>query len=120
MKKKVSFLLVAVLLLATLIPALPIFAADETAGGETVVNTFNADDENPKISTAADYIAFFEAVYRDGKNYSGKTVTLMQDITFNDTTVNDWYAKDDAINIASNVVGKENTWAAFCGTFSIL
>lgn len=117
MKRKISFLLVAVLLLATLIPALPIFAADETAGGETVVNTFNANDENPKISTAADYIAFFEAVYRDRKNYLGKTVTLMQDITFNDTTVNDWYAKDDAINLSSNVVGKENTWAAFRGTF---
>ena len=117
MKKRISFLLVAVLLLATLIPALPIFAADETAGGETVVNTFNADDENPKISTAADYIAFFEAVYLRGKNYLGKTVTLMQDITFNDTTVNDWYAKDDAINLSSNVVGKENTWAAFRGTF---
>lgn len=109
MKKRISFLLVAALLLATLIPALPIFAADDTP----VANTFNADDPNPKISTAADYNNFFNAVWRDGKNFSGKTVTLLNDITFNDTTDPEWYTKENVTKLPA--AGK--IWAFFMGTF---
>lgn len=90
MKKKVSFFLVIVLILATLIPALPVLAADETTGGETITNTFNFEDSNPTISTKDDYIAFFKAAFVDNKNFSGKNVTLLHDITFNDTTDADW------------------------------
>ena len=60
MKKRISFLLAAVLLLATLIPALPVLADGE----EAVANTFNVNDTNPTISTAADYMAFFEAAFK--------------------------------------------------------
>lgn len=93
MKKRISFLLVAVLLLATLIPALPILAADEVSDGQTVANTFNADDANPTISTKEDYIAFFNAAFsnKSTKDFTGKTVTLLNDITFNDTTAENWY-----------------------------
>ena len=114
MRKRISFLLVAVLLLATLIPALPIFAADETTGGETVANTFNADDANPKISTAADYIAFFNAVWKDGKGFDGKTVTLLQNITFNDTKADNWYAQAGVTKLVSY---DDAQWRTFNGNF---
>ena len=96
MKKRISFLLVAVLLLATLIPALPVLAAD----GEAVANTFNANDANPTISTAADYIAFFKAITTDGNEFGGKTVTMVKDIALNDTTAADWYTKADVVKLA--------------------
>ena len=65
MKKRISFLLAAVLILAVLLPALPVLAEGE--------NTFKADDANPTISTAADYINFFKAVFKDKNNFAGKT-----------------------------------------------
>lgn len=110
MKKRISFLLVAVLLLATVIPAFPVLAAD----GETVANTFNANDANPKISTAADYLAFFKAAFCDSNvgNFSGKTITMMNDITLNDTTVADWYTKEGAVKLEGN-----GTYKWFEGTF---
>lgn len=114
MRKRISFLLVAVLLLATLIPALPIFAADETTGGETDTgNTFDADDANPKISTAADYRAFFEYVFVKKNDLNGKTVTLLNDITFNDTTNPDWYKQETAVKL--NYTASD--WLWFRGTF---
>lgn len=109
MKKRISFLMVAVLLLATVIPAFPVLAAD----GETVANTFNANDANPKISTAADYIAFFNAVYNEKKDFAGKTITMVNDITLNDTTAADWYTKEDAVKLKATNDG----WAWFKGTF---
>lgn len=110
MKKRISFLMVAVLLLATVIPAFPMLAAD----GETVANTFNANDANPKISTAADYLAFFKAAFCDSNagDFSGKTVTMMNDITLNDTTVADWYTKENAVKLEGN-----STYKWFAGTF---
>ena len=117
MKKRISFLLVAVLLLATLIPALPIFAADETTGGETDTgNTFNADDVNPKISTMEDYFNFFKAAFcekTDANEFAGKTITLMNDITFNDTTAPDWYTKEGVNKLPAGKAG----WFYFKGTF---
>lgn len=113
MKKKISFLLVVVLILATLIPALPVLAADETTGGETITNTFNFEDANPTISTKDDYIAFFKAAFVENKNFSGKNVTLLHDITFNDTTDADWYAKDGVTKLD----GEKNGWYTFEGTF---
>lgn len=109
MKKRISFLLVAALLLATLIPALPVLAAD----GETVANTFNANDANPTISTAADYIAFFNAAYNQKNTFAGKTVTMLNDITLNDTTAADWYTKADAVKLT----GTNDGWKWFKGTF---
>ena len=110
MKKRISFLLVAVLLLATLIPALPILAADDTA----VANTFNADDANPTISTKEDYINFFNAVWKDGKGFDGKTITLLNDITFNDTTAENWYAQAGVTKLVSY---DDAQWRTFNGTF---
>ena len=109
MKKRISFLLAAVLLLATLIPALPIFAADETA---TITDTFNANDENPKISTKNDYINFFNTVWESSNGFANKTVTLLQDITLNDTTDPDWYTKEGVYKLPVS-----NKWAFFMGTF---
>lgn len=114
MKKRISFLLVAVLLLATLIPALPILAADEVSDGQTVANTFNADDANPTISTKEDYIAFFNAVWKDGKGFDGKTVSLLRDITFNDTTVDNWYAQAGVTKLVSY---DDAQWRTFNGKF---
>lgn len=109
MKKRISFLMVAVLLLATVIPAFPVLAAD----GETVANTFNANDANPKISTAADYIAFFNAVYNEKKDFACKTITMVNDITLNDITAANWYTKEDAVKLKAT----NDDWAWFKGTF---
>lgn len=103
MKKRISFLLAAVLILAVLLPALPVLAEGE--------NTFKADDANPTISTAADYIAFFKAVFKDKNNFAGKTVTMLKDITLNDTTAADWYTT------ASVKLTGSDGWAWFSGTF---
>ena len=109
MKRKISFLLVAVLLLATLIPALPLFAE-----GESNTNTFNIDDTNIKITTVADYIAFFNAAFVEGKSFKGKTVTLMADLTFNDSKVASWWTQDGVNKLVCN---NANLWAPFTGTF---
>lgn len=112
MKRKISFLLVAVLLLATLIPALSLFAEVE----EVIQSTFNPDDANPTISTKEDYIAFFKAAFAEGKKFKkGKTVTLLHDITFNDTTVENWWAQDGVTKlVCSNSV---TNWNDFSATF---
>ncbi|HBF15636.1 MAG TPA: hypothetical protein DDW30_08180 [Clostridiales bacterium] len=111
MKKRLSCLLVAVLLLATLIPALPVLADGEAATEPT--NTFNASDANPTISTVADYFAFFEAAFKTQTNFKGKTITLLHDIVFNDTTVADWYTQENL-----NKLDCSNTnWAWFEGIF---
>lgn len=111
MKKRISFLLAAVLLLATLIPALPVLADGE----EAVANTFNVNDTNPTISTAADYMAFFEAAFKTGVTgqFEGRTVTLLHDITFNDTTVADWYKQENAVKLDYS----NTNWLWFRGTF---
>ena len=111
MKKRISFLLVAVLLLATMIPALPVLADGE----EVIANTFNVNDTNPTISTAADYMAFFEAAFKTGVTgqFAGRTVTLLHDITFNDTTVADWYKQENAVKFDYS----NTNWLWFRGTF---
>ena len=116
MKKRISFLLVAVLLLATLIPALPIFAADETTGGGAVENTFDASAGKLTISTMEDYFNFFKAAFcekTDANEFAGKTITLMNDITFNDTTAPDWYTKEGVNKLPAGKAG----WFYFKGTF---
>lgn len=103
MKKRISFLLAAALILAVLLPALPVLAEGE--------NTFKADDANPTISTAADYLAFFKAVFNDKQDFAGKTVTMLKDITLNDTTAADWYTT------ASVKLTGSDVWKWFSGTF---
>ena len=103
MKKRISFLLAAVLILAVLLPALPVLADGE--------NTFKADDANPTISTVADYLAFFKAVFNDKQDFAGKTVTMLKDITLNDTTAADWYTT------ASVKLTGSDVWKWFSGTF---
>lgn len=112
MKKRISFLLAAVLLLATMIPALPVLADGE----EVIANTFNVNDTNPTISTAADYMAFFEAAFKNGESnnrFRDKTVTLLRDIEINDTTAADWYAQDGVKKINCS----NTNWSWFMGTF---
>ena len=104
MKKKISFILAVIMILAVMIPAIPA-SAD---GG----NTFNANDANPTISTAEDYIAFFNAAFVDKNSFSGKTVTLMNDIVLNDTTDADWY-----LSAKNKFNGEDGPWQAFSGTF---
>lgn len=109
--RKISFLLVVVLVLTTLIPALPVLAADEK-----VENTFtDTEATNIVLSTADDYIKFFNHLYVWGnKTFKDQTITLAGDIVFNDTTVDGWYTKSDAKKI-----NRENTnkWNGFKGTF---
>lgn len=130
MKKRISFLLAAVLILAVLLPALPVLAEGE--------NTFKADDANPTISTAADYIAFFNEAFKNGNAFGGKTITLLNDITFNDMSSDNWYAQagvtalvgtDGANYFSGTFDGNGHTlrgvvvnattprWDAMCGIF---
>lgn len=131
MKKRISFLLAAVLTLAVMLPAF--FALPVLADGE---NTFDANAENPTISTAADYIAFFNAVCKNGKEFDGKTITLLKNITFNDASSDNWYAQAETVLVGTGgayfkgtfdgkghglygVVTKGDTsrWDAPCGLF---
>ena len=108
--RKISFLLVVVLVLTTLIPALPVLAADEK-----VENTFtDTEAANIVLSTADDYIKFFKHLYVwCNKTFEGQTITLAGDIVFNDTTVDGWYTKSDA----KKIDGNKSEWNGFKGTF---
>ncbi len=103
--------LCATLLLLSLILAMLVVPA--AADGE-ITDTFNPNDENPTISTANDYKNFFYEVYGNKTEYKGKTITLLHDITINDTTAADWYAKEDAVKFAPT---QNDSWANFYGTF---
>ena len=108
MKKFLALLLTVSMLLAMLVTlAVPVAAED------AVSDTFSADAESPKISTAADYKAFFQAVFVQKMDFDGKTITMEQDITLNDTTDADWYTKEDALKLTGN----NGDWAWFKGTF---
>ena len=72
MKKRILSLLLTVAMMLSVMTILPISVSAET-------NTFNANDESPLISTAADLVAFAAAV-DGGNNFSGKTVKLAADI----------------------------------------
>lgn len=108
MKKLLALLLTASLLLAMLMTLVMPAAAD----GE-IADTFDASAEAPTISTAADYIAFFNAVYNQKVDFDGKTITMLHDVTLNDTTAADWYTKEDAVKLK----GTNDGWAWFKGTF---
>ncbi len=105
MKKILATLLMLSMILAMLV--VPSAAEDE------ITDTFNPFDENPTISTADDYIAFFKSVYIEKNNYEGQTITMLHDITLNDTTAEDWYAQADA----EKLVSSSQNWAHFMGTF---
>ena len=105
MKKRISLFMAAIMVLTVMLSAIPIVAA---------TNTFDANAANPTISTAEDYLAFFKAVYVDNNNFSGKTVTLNNDITVNDTAASDWYAKDGVVKMANS---DDGDWSWFEGTF---
>lgn len=110
MKNRLNCLLVAVLLLATIIPALPVLAEGEKA----VANTFNADDKNPTISTVEDYQNFFNAMVSGAhNNYRGCIITLLENIEFNDTTSENWYTKENV----KKLIGSTSDWKDFEGTF---
>lgn len=103
MKKLLAALLATSMILLALVPfAVVTVSAD----------TFNASDANPTITTASDYIAFFNA-YIGGNNFSGKTVTLAQDIVLNDTSAANWYSQLGAQVFTDN--GESIPW--FSGTF---
>ena len=104
MKKLLALLLTASLLLAMLMTLVMPAAAD----GE-IADTFDASAEAPTISTAADYIAFFNAVYNQKVDFDGKTITMLHDVTLNDTTAADWYTKEDAVKLK----GTNDGWAWF-------
>lgn len=101
--------LLATLLLFSLILAM--FVMPAAADGENA-DTFDPYAENPTISTANDYINFFYEVYTNKTNYKGKTITLLKDITLNETSESNWYAKDDAVKLLPS----KNGWSDFMGT----
>lgn len=105
MKKFLAMLLTLSMFLALLV--LPAAAEDEIA------DTFDPYAENPTISTARDYINFFHTVYTEKNDMSGKTITMLHDITLNDTTAADWYTKEDAVKLTPS----NKNWAHFKGTF---
>ena len=107
MKKILSVLLLSCMIAVMLVPfAFPVSA------NTAVTSTFDSTAENPTISTAEDYIAFFREVYDYKMDFAGKTITMLYDVTLNDTTVADWYTKADAVKL----VGSDG-WAWFKGTF---
>ncbi len=105
MKKFLAVLLMLSLILAMLIVP--------TAAENAVSNTFNPNDPSPTISTVDDYIAFFHSVYTEKNTYEGKTITMLHDITLNDTTAADWFANENAVRLSTT----RDTWAWFNGTF---
>lgn len=108
MKKLLALLLTASMLLAMLVTlAAPVAAED------AVTDTFDANAESPTISTAADYIAFFNTVFNQKVDFDGKTITMLHDVVLNDTTSADWFSKEDAVKL----VGTNDGWAWFKGTF---
>lgn len=108
MKKRIRFLLAVALILAIMLPAIP--ALPVLADGE---NTFDANAENPTISTAADYIAFFKAAFVDKNDFAGKTIVMAKDIDLNDTTAEEWYANEGVTKLSGN----NGSWNWFSGTF---
>lgn len=104
MKKILTGLLVTSLMLTAFFTfSVPVAAED----------TFDPYAEAPTISTADDYVAFFNAVYNQKIDFAGKTITLLEDIVLNDTTVENWYAQPDTVKLT----GINDYWAWFKGTF---
>ena len=86
MKKRISFLLAAVLTLAVMLPAffaLPVLA-DDTATDDTFEADLNSGADVLRISTAADYGKFFKAAYIDHTSFAGKTIKMTRNITLTD------------------------------------
>ncbi len=113
MKKILSALLTASMLLASLVICAVPASADGTVNAAT--NTFNATDDNPTISTAADYIAFFNAAFNQMETFEGKTITMLNDITLNDTSAADWYTKADVVKLEGKKTNSNGKW--FMGNF---
>ena len=105
MKKFLAMLLMLSMFLAMLV--MPAAAEDE------ITDTFDPYAENPTISTANDYINFFNEVYTSKTIFEGKTITLLHDIVLNDTTATDWYLKEDAVKLVPPTIDK---WSNFKGT----
>ena len=97
MKTKILSIFLVAVMLVSMLAAYPMTV--NAAEGDT----FNASDANPKISTYSDLKAFKSAV-DGGKDFSGVTVKLVNDIELDDT----WSA------IGPNSGG---TSRYFCGTF---
>ena len=107
MKKIFASILALIMLLSTFVVlAVPASASD------VATNTFNANDDNPTISTAQDYIDFFNAAFVAQNKFSGKTITLCNDITINSTASAEWY-KTAATKFTSGGGG----WSQFEGIF---
>ncbi len=82
MKKRISFILAAIMLLAVMIPAIPVSAA---ATDTFSVSNYNSATEFT-VSTPTDMLNFYDAVYGQGMDFSGKTVKMANDIVMNDKT----------------------------------
>ncbi len=85
MKKILSVLLTASMLLAAIITLAVPVAADTASA-----NTFNVNDPSPKISTAEDLQKFYTMCTSEGMTFEGVTVTLEADIVLNDTSAANW------------------------------
>ena len=108
MKRVLATLLVISIMLAAFVS----FAVPAMAD-EPLTDTFDPNSDNPTISTAADYIAFFNAVFNQKFDFSAKTVTMIADVTLNDTTAADWYAQAGTVKL----VCTNDAWAWYKGTF---
>ena len=78
MKTKILSIFLVAVMLVSILAAYPMTV--NAAEGDT----FNASDANPKISTYSDLKAFKSAV-DGGKDFSGVTVTLVNEIELDDT-----------------------------------
>ncbi len=122
MKKRISIILAAIMLLAVMVPAIPVSAAEPT-------NTWNPAEGKYEISTVDDLKAMYagasQSVWDDEPPYKGQTIKLMNDIVFNDTSAADWYTS------AANVIttpshfkgltfdGQGHTIYGFCTDISV-
>lgn len=110
MKKILSIMLTVAMMLATLMALAVPASADDV-----VTDTWNPSDENPTISTADDYINFFNYAFNSGSGriLDGKTITMLHDITLNDTSVENWYALENTVKLTNT----DTVWRHFCGIF---
>ncbi len=112
MKKILSILLVAVMLSA-MIAALAVPTAAQLV--TATEDTFDPNDDQPKISTAADLEQFYQSMWATGYDFKGKTVTLEADIVLNeDITSAEWYNKD---GVKKLVPSDEHNWPMYRGAF---
>ncbi len=111
MKKRISFLLAVIMILAVMVPAMPVMANAPTDS----FSLANYDAEtNFTISTPKDLKDFYAAVYVDGKDFAGKTVSLTHNIPFNAVTDIANWGTTAPTNTLAGTAAADNS---FKGTF---